>query len=127
MRLKGAENDLKDEKSYMKTFICEFNMEMYPFDTQKCLIDLRVKPKDESFIDLVVGSLQLARNKDLMQYMIIKYEMQPIEGSNIVVSLALGRKVLSQMLTIYLPSALIIVVMYFTNFLKKISSKPLSL
>ena len=127
MRLKGAENDLKYEKSYMKTFICEFNMEMYPFDTQKCLIDLRVKPKDESFIDLVVGFLQLARNKDLMQYMIIKYEMQPIEGSNIVVSLALGRKVLSQMLTIYLPSALIIVVVYFTNFLKKISSKPLSL
>ena len=84
MRLKGAENDLKYEKSYMKTFICEFNMEMYPFDTQKCLIDLRVKPKDESFIDLVVGFLQLARNKDLMQYMIIKYEMQPIEGSNIV-------------------------------------------
>ena len=127
MRLKGAENDLKYKKSYMKTFICEFNMEMYPFDTQKCLIDLRVKPKDESFIDLVVGFLQLARNKDLMQYMIIKYEMQPIEGSDIVVSLALGRKVLSQMLTIYLPSALIIVVVYFTNFLKKFSSKPLSL
>ena len=45
--------------------------------------------------------------------------MQHIEGSNIVVSLALGRKVLSQMLTIYLPSALIIVVVYSTNFLKQ--------
>ena len=36
---KGSENYFKYKRSYMKTLICEFNMEMYPFDTQKCSID----------------------------------------------------------------------------------------
>ena len=116
---KGSENYLLYERSYMKTFVCEFNMEMYPFDTQRCIIDLRVKPKDESFIDLIVGDLALERNNELMQYMIIKYEMQNKRSSSVRLSLTLGRKVLSQMLTIYLPSTLIIIVVYSTNFLKQ--------
>ena len=44
---KGSENNFIYERSYMKTFICEFDMEKYPFDTQRCAIDIRVKPKDE--------------------------------------------------------------------------------
>ena len=116
---KGSENLFFYERSYMKTFVCEFNMEMYPFDTQRCVIDLRVKPKDESFIDLIVGNLELERSKELMQYIIIKYEMQNKKSSSVLLSLTLGRKVLSQMLTIYLPSSLIIIVVYSTNFLKQ--------
>ena len=116
---KGSENLFLYERSYMKTFVCEFNMEMHPFDTQRCIIDLRVKPKDESFIDLIVGDLALERNNELMQYMIIKYEMQNKRSSSVRLSLTLGRKVLSQMLTIYLPSTLIIIVVYSTNFLKQ--------
>ena len=60
----------------MKTFICEFNMEMYPFDTQRCLIDIQVKEKDDNFIALSVGDLGLQRGEELMQYMIIKYAMR---------------------------------------------------
>ena len=85
----------------------------------KDAFDLRVKPKDESFIDLIVGDLALERNKELMQYIIIKYEMKNKRGSSVLLSLTLGRKVLSQMLTIYLPSTLIIIVVYSTNFLKQ--------
>ena len=80
---------------------------------------LRVKQKDDSFTDLQEGDLQLERNAELMQYMIIKYEMKKIKSSNIVISVTLGRKILSQVLTIYLPSVLIIVVVYSTNFLKQ--------
>ena len=116
---KGSENSFIHKRSYMKTLICEFNMEMYPFDTQRCIIDLRVKQKDDNVIDLAVGDLNLERNAELMQYMIIKYEMMKIKSSNVVISLTLGRKILSQVLTIYLPSVLIIIVVYSTNFLKQ--------
>ena len=77
----------------MKTFICEFNMEMYPFDTQRCLIDLQVKEKDENFITLSVGDLKLQRHEELMQYVIIKYEMKKLESSNVLLSMTLGRKI----------------------------------
>ena len=119
MIFQGSENSFFYERTYMKTFICEFNMGMYPFDTQRCTVDLRIKPKDESFISLTVGELDLQRSKELMQYIIIKYEMINNKNSTVELSVTLGRKVLSQMLTIYLPSALIIVVVYSTNFLKQ--------
>ena len=66
-----------------------------------------------------VGDLGLQRGKELMQYMIIKYAMRNIESSNVQLSMTLGRKILSQMLTIYLPSSIIIVVVYSTNYLKQ--------
>ena len=98
----------------MKTFNCEFNMEMYPFDTQKCFIE-----KDESFISLIVGELGLQRSEELMQYIIIKYQMKKIKSSNMIILMTFGRKILSQILTIYLPSSIIIVVVYSTNYLKQ--------
>ena len=52
---KGSENTIIYERNYMKTFICKFNMEMYPFDTQTCVIDLQVKEKDDNFIALTEG------------------------------------------------------------------------
>ena len=116
---KGSENTIIYERTYMKTFICEFNMEMYPFDTQRCIIDIQVKEKDDNFIALSVGDLGLQRGEELMQYMIIKYDMRNKESSNVVLSMTLGRKILSQMLTIYLPSSIIIVVVYSTNYLKQ--------
>ena len=61
----------------------------------------------------------MLRSEELMQYMIIKYEMKNKLSSNTVVTVILGRKILSQMLTIYLPSTLIIIVVYSTNFLKE--------
>ena len=103
----------------MKTFICKFNMEMYPFDTQTCVIDLRVKEKDDNFIALTEGDLELQREEELMQYIIIKYEMKNKKSSNMIISVMLGRRTLSQILTIYLPSTIIIVVVYSTNFLKQ--------
>ena len=116
---KGSENLIIHERTYMKTFNCEFNMEMYPFDTQRCLIDLQVKEKDENFITLTVGDLELQRSEELMQYIIIKYQMRNVKSSNVIISMTLGRKILSQILTIYLPSSIIIVVVYSTNFLKQ--------
>ena len=94
-------------------------MGLYPFDTQRCTIDLRVLTDDEDFIAVKAGSLNLQRSTELMQYMIIKYEMNEDDTSRVILTLTLGRKILSQMLTVYLPSTLIIVVVYSTNFLKE--------
>ena len=89
---KGSENTIIYERNYMKTFICKFNMEMYPFDTQTCVIDLRVKEKDDNFIALTEGDLELQREEELMQYIIIKYEMKNKKSSNMIISVTLGRR-----------------------------------
>ena len=76
--------------------------------------------KDDNFIALTEGDLELQREEELMQYIIIKYEMKNKKSSNMIISVRLGRKTLSQILTIlYLPSTIIIVVVYSTNFFKQ--------
>ena len=67
--------------------------------------------------------LQFARKhkqeQDVMQYIIISYRLEGKKSSEVILKLTLGRKVLSQMLTINLPCLLIIVVVYSTNYLKE--------
>ena len=105
---KGSENVMMYKRSNFKTFLCEFNMFLYPFDTQTCTINIEVPTEDSDFIALKPGKLILLRTKELMQYIIINYKLEREKSSEVILKLTLGRKVLSKMLTIYLPSLLII-------------------
>ena len=48
---KGSDNPLLYSRSYTKVFACDFKLALYPFDTQKCKIDLTLGKSDENFID----------------------------------------------------------------------------
>ena len=94
-------------------------MSLYPFDTQRCSIILEVLLSDQDFINLLPGNLNLLMKLDMMQYTITKWELKQEGSTKIVLTISMGRKILSQLLTVYLPTVLIMIVVYSTNFLKK--------
>ena len=49
----GAENPLLYSRSYTKVFSCNFKLALYPFDTQKCKVEMTLGKIDENFIDLI--------------------------------------------------------------------------
>ena len=116
---KGHENPLIYKRSYLKTFECQYDMALYPFDTQKCSIIMELLLSDQGFINLIAGDLNILMELDMMQYTITKWELKQEDSTKIVLTITMGRKILSQILTVYLPTILIIIVVYSTNFLKK--------
>ena len=107
------------KRSYFKTFQCQYDMSLYPFDTQRCYIIMEAPLSDQGFINLMAGDLNLLLKLDMMQYTIIKWELKKEGSTQIVLTISMGRKILSQLLTVYLPSVLIMIVVYSTNFLKQ--------
>ena len=54
---------------------------------------------------------------ELMQYTIKKWIMEE-KATGVVVTLVLGRKILNEILTTYLPTSLLIIIVHSTNYYK---------
>ena len=55
---------------------------------------------------------------ELMQYTIKKWIMEE-KATGVVVTLVLGRKILNEILTTYLPTSLLIIIVHSTNYYKE--------
>ena len=96
-------------------------MQFYPFDIQVCTVDLLMAGSAARFIDLQTGDLIYSGKKDLSQYSVIdmKFEkIQIMEEDGVQVSLILGRKLLGNILTVYVPTALLVIIGHSTNYFK---------
>ena len=51
-------------------FICEFDMQYYPFDNQVCMIKLSPKIGEERLIRLVMTKLTFIGHEDIKQYLL---------------------------------------------------------
>ncbi len=119
---KGSENPLTISRVYDSEFFCEFVLAYYPFDTQRCSIIVTMKGNTGKFIKMLKGNLKYLGPIDLTQYFIKKVEMMPdgVEGDQqaITVSIRFGRRVLSTILTTYLPTIMLCIVCFSTNYFK---------
>ena len=122
MIFEGNENPLKYERSFRKVFQCHFDMRMYPFDFQTCFIDLVLKRSDENFVEIIPELVEMRGDTELLQYLVLSWKIDKHQfGANVNgvrVTIIFGRKILNQVLTIYFPTFLIIVIVYSTNFFK---------
>lgn len=48
----GVENPLSVERKYTSQFLCDLNLQLYPFDTQRCYMDLEVLSAATDFLVL---------------------------------------------------------------------------
>ena len=98
-------------------FICNYAMAWYPFDTQLCSMDLEMEENDKMFVDLHSDMIGYAGPVDLALYYIKRKSIKN-EGSMVRVEITLGRRILSTVLTVYVPTFLLNVIALATNYFK---------
>ena len=91
----------------------------YPFDTQNCNISFTVAGSVKKLIDLREGRLDYLGPVDLTQYFVKLIAMNEISSVNeVIVTVVLGRKVLNEVLLTYVPTVMIMGIVYLTSFFK---------
>ena len=121
----GSQNPLTISRVYSTHFICEFDMGAYPFDVQTCKAIFTMKGNTGFFAKMVADELQYLGPIDLTQYYVSSWRMWEEDalsndtiGASIQVEITLGRRLLNELLTTYLPTILICIVSFCTNYFR---------
>ena len=112
-------------------------MNWYPFDLQTCSMVLSMKGKGEDFASLYPDQLRYLGKDEVNQYVVYSYKLQrlPENPSQVINSLFfiilvlfnlsqvevvihMGRNLLTILLTIFVPTVLLNMISYSTNFFK---------
>jgi hypothetical protein len=120
---KGSENPISITRVYDSEFICLFDMSVFPFDTQKCSVIMVMKGNTGQFVELNPVNMTYSGPIDLTQYFIKGYSLSKTftsaaNTSSVTVNIFFGRRLLGAMLTTYLPSIIICIVSFSTNYFK---------
>ena len=118
---KGTENPLLMRRFYNQRFLCSYELTWYPFDIQKCRLNLEVKRADLPFIDLMPQNLEYLGDRYLTQYEVINYAMDrrdEDEVQMVFVEITLGRELLGVLLNVFIPTLVLGIISYTTNFYK---------
>ena len=117
----GRYNEIKINRVYEVEFICTYDMILYPFDIQTCTLDMVIHGNTAKFINLLPGALQYTGGTDFAQYFIMDYDIYNSkikDKMGVKVSIRLGRRLLSTILTVYVPTILLNVIGHTTNYFK---------
>ena len=109
---KGSENSLSLTRAYNIEWNCEYKYDWYPFDTQVCrmeLLDITYRT------DFNPNDLKHNPNISLSQYtlsriLMCKAFVHEIEA--IVVEVTLGRSIASNLLTVFVPTLLLVIISF---------------
>ena len=118
---KGSENKISMSRIYNIEFFCDYDMRWYPFDVQTCLMVLKLGGGAEKLVSLSPGDLRYRGPEELTQYYVKKYVIREAlvdEIKVLSVSITFGRRLLGTILTVYLPTVILIVICHATNFFK---------
>jgi len=118
----GLENRLTFQRVYNKKFKCVYQLQMYPFDTQTCTVQMAIRELEVSGVEILPGNLDMKGDTVLTQYLITKWRLEyrnesdPKQGLNTVI--VLQRRIMNELLTTFLPTLLILCIVYITNYFK---------
>ena len=111
-------------------------MNWYPFDLQTCSMVLSMKGKGEDFASLYPDQLRYLGKDEVNQYVVYSYKLQRLPEnpsqvinlffiilvlfnlSQVEVVIHMGRNLLTILLTIFVPTVLLNMISYSTNFFK---------
>ena len=73
---KGSENKISFDKGFTKTVECIYQLQLYPFDTQKCTVNLMMGQYEKDLIKLFPKDLEMEGRKLLTQYVITDWKLE---------------------------------------------------
>ena len=118
----GVKNPLVMIRVYETDWICDYEMNWFPFDTQKCRMTFAVTEEMNNFIEVVGDGHAYLGPAELTQYFVRDTKMFPerLGGQQqaIIMEVTLGRRLLANFLTIFLPTVLLNVIGHSTNYFK---------
>ena len=113
----GSDSKVEMSRMYETEFICLYNMAWYPFDSQTCSLDFKLDVTEKAFVRLDTGFLDYSGPVDLTQYFVRSTTMTYYD-EGVRVSIFLGRRLLSNILTVYVPTILLNVMGHVTVYFK---------
>ena len=100
-------------------FICNFELSWYPFDSQSCFLNFSLD--SAIFVELTAGSILYLGREDLAQYFVRNTSITETGQGTVAVRVGLGRRILSPLLTVYVPTLMLNIIALATNYFKVIS------
>ena len=112
---RGRENPLDMARIYQTDWICDYLMNWYPFDTQKCSLTFALTDELNNFIKIIPNGHEYLGPVELTQYFVRDTKMisERVGKKNIqaiVYEVRLGQRLLGNLLTIFLPTILLNVI-----------------
>ena len=117
----GKDNVLVMSRFYNIDFHCEFQMHWYPFDSQTCKAKFAVIEEEAKFVHTASNNLEYLGPNDLAQYFLKEKRQGDKENKNqrfVEIELIFGRRLLSLILTIFLPTILMNIIGHCSNYFK---------
>ena len=99
----GSTHAIGHKKQYSVDWLCDFNMEWYPFDTQSCTME--ILNQDRS-VEFELDNLAYLGPTDLPQHFVDNFNMcvkNIKDGQRIIVEVVLGRPIFASFCTTTLP------------------------
>ena len=113
----GSENTLTMNQTYTHEFQCIFDLRNYPFDRQTCSIEMAASNLDAPTMRLIPKELWMEQNADMNLFVMRGWDFGYKE-KGLRMNIFLERKIMSEMLTTYLPSFLLLMITFATTFFK---------
>ncbi|KAF2363479.1 Neurotransmitter-gated ion-channel transmembrane domain [Trinorchestia longiramus] len=122
----GRGNDLRLSRKYTTLFVCDFDLNLYPFDVQKCPIELRLMAasSDQLKFQREQVTAHYTGPDYLIEYQVGALNLNFPNGteseaySEFVIQVSLGRRSGYAILTIYIPSLILLIISYVTLFFR---------
>ena len=113
----GVDHKQVVRKEFYVNFLCDYDMSRYPFDTQVCTMEFRNPNTD--LIELVPGNLTYSGPKALAQYFVhnssVCFSGLSKGQHGLKVIMTLGRPLIGSVLTVYIPTSILIVLAHISN------------
>ena len=109
---KGSDHEVVRSQEYTYYWRCVFNLEWYPFDRQTCRMRFNVLKHHRNRVKLNPMGLSYQGNgEELTEYSVDKLLLcSKPNGTQLVFEVTLGRPLIGSVLTIYIPTLLLLVI-----------------